>query len=449
MLLLLSAAHAATLTVGPSGTYAAPCDAIAAAAAGDTIEVDAAGNYAGDTCGWSTEDLHVKGVNGQPVLDGTGASMAEQKGIFVIHAARATIENLAFKGASVPDQNGAGIRHQGQDLLVIGCHFEDNENGILGSPITDGTGTVEIRDSAFVHNGYGDGYSHNVYLGHYAQVIFRGSYSRTGNIGHLFKSRAARTDIVASRLTDESGGQASYEIDVPNGGDVWIVGTVVEQVGSTQNSGMISYGAEGPGSNTSHALHVINSTLVNHHDRGTFLQVGASVGATVDVINTVFVGPGTLSSEADTTFTATWDDSMGDANLTDPASLDLVPLASSPLVDAGVDPGVAVDLEFAVPLGTTARGIGGVAIDIGAFEYANPGGGDTGGGDDTGPADTDETGSTDTDTDDTGPWDTAGGDDTGEPAPVDEGACGCDTSGGVTGASLALALVIAAARRRR
>jgi hypothetical protein len=86
MLLLLPLATAATLSVGPSGTYGTPCQAIAAASAGDLIEVDATGNYAGDTCAWSTDNLTIRGVNGRPMMDGTGASMSEQKGIFVIHA---------------------------------------------------------------------------------------------------------------------------------------------------------------------------------------------------------------------------------------------------------------------------------------------------------------------------------------------------------------------------
>ncbi|HEX7600811.1 MAG TPA: hypothetical protein VF316_04360, partial [Polyangiaceae bacterium] len=43
-----ASAVAATRSVGPGKTYATPCAAIAAAQAGDVIEVDAAGTYAGD-----------------------------------------------------------------------------------------------------------------------------------------------------------------------------------------------------------------------------------------------------------------------------------------------------------------------------------------------------------------------------------------------------------------
>jgi len=399
LLLVVSSAIAATLSVGPSGAWATPCDAIAVAAPGDVIEVDAAGDYAGDTCAWSTDDLTLRGVNGRPVLDGTSAPMAEQKGIFVIHAEDATVENLAFRGASVADANGAGIRHQGTNLVVRDCVFSDNENGILGSPAVDGTGSVEITGSEFDHNGAGDGYSHNLYLGHYASVIFRASYSHRGNVGHLFKSRAAVNRIESSRLSDETGGAASYEIDLPNGGEAWIVGTVVEQVGTTQNSAMIAFGEEGTGSNTTLDLHIVNTTLVNHHDRGTFVSVGSVVTPPAEIVNTLFVGPGTLSTQAGTVFTATWDDAMGDPLLVAPDALDVHLQDGSPCVDAGVDPEVAPDAEYVHPAGEIPRSKVGDAWDIGAYEHGNPGIADTG---DTGTADTgtplDDTGATPEDT---------------------------------------------------
>lgn len=374
-------AAAATLTVGPSGEFSTPCEAIAAAEAGEVIEVDAAGAYAGDTCAWSTDGLTVRGVNGRPLLDGTGAQLAQQKGIFVIQAATAWVENLEFVGASVADANGAGIRHQGTELHVTGCVFRDNENGILGSPSVAGTGAVYIRDSEFEHNGAGDGYSHNLYLGNYATVSFEGSYSHRGNVGHLFKSRAASTWISASRFTDEEGGAASYEIDLPDAGSAWIVGSIVEQVGTTQNSAMIAYGEESLGAGATD-LHIINSTLVNHHDRGTFLSVGAAVQTPAHVVNTLFTGAGTLSSQASTTFVTSWDDSLGDPLLIDPAGLDVQLQAGSPCIDAGSDPGETVAAtEFTPPAGERARTLVNDAWDIGAYEFGSPAPDDDSGGD--------------------------------------------------------------------
>jgi len=68
-LLATSGAWADTLHVGPGQTFGAPCDAIAAAADGDIIEIDAGGDYAGDVCGVSKNSLTLRGVNGRALLD--------------------------------------------------------------------------------------------------------------------------------------------------------------------------------------------------------------------------------------------------------------------------------------------------------------------------------------------------------------------------------------------
>lgn len=47
---LLRTASANTLRVGPGKQYATPCAAIAAAADGDTIQIDSSGIYSGDVC---------------------------------------------------------------------------------------------------------------------------------------------------------------------------------------------------------------------------------------------------------------------------------------------------------------------------------------------------------------------------------------------------------------
>src|SRR6202044_3320835 len=139
---------------------------------GDVIQVDASGNYAGDTCSWSTDNLTVTGVNGRAKIDLTGVTPSGEKGIFTIEGtASATIENFELSGAAISSadgNNGAGIRHQGLNLTVRGCYIHDNQDGILGAPFSngnaaDGMGTVLIENTEFDHNGAGDGFSHNMY----------------------------------------------------------------------------------------------------------------------------------------------------------------------------------------------------------------------------------------------------------------------------------------------
>ncbi|MDC8013000.1 hypothetical protein [Tahibacter soli] len=117
-----SLAAAQTLSVGPGQPYATPCAAIAAASAGSTILIDAAGNYDGNVCGWSTNGLTLRGVNGRPRIDAAGNN-AQGKAIWVIAGNDTTIENVELSGCRVPDGNGAGIRQEGKNLTVRRVFF--------------------------------------------------------------------------------------------------------------------------------------------------------------------------------------------------------------------------------------------------------------------------------------------------------------------------------------
>lgn len=393
VLLLAVSAHAATLSVGPNGAYPEPCAAIAAASPGDVVEIDAAGDYAGTSCSWSTDGLTVRGVGGRPVLDVTGVTLANQKGIFVIAADHATIESVEFAGASVPDANGAGIRHQGLDLTVRDCVFHDNEDGILGSPRTDGQGTVVIEHSIFHDNGAGDGYSHNVYLNHYAKVTFEANDSTASHVGHLFKSRALETHVLYNRLADEPGGTGSYELDLPNAGRSYVIGNVIEQSAESQNHAILAYGEETSGMNPDTHLFVVNNTFVNHANAGMFVAIGSAITEPAVLMNDVFTGPGTVCAQADAQITSCHDDGMGDPGLVDPANLDVHLTAGSACVDAGADPGAELSpsAEYASEADETPRSVVAAAIDLGAFEFGNPT-------TDTGAPDSDTEGDSDTDT---------------------------------------------------
>jgi MYXO-CTERM domain-containing protein len=408
---------------------------VAAAAAGDVIEIDAAGTYDGDTCAWSTDALTLRGVNGRPHIDDTGVHLAESKGVFVVHAATVRFENLELSGASVPDRNGAAIRHQGTDLEVVGCYLHDNEDGILGSPITDGTGTVTITSTELAYNGYGDGYSHNAYLGHYASVVLRDSWSHGARVGHLFKSRALENEILYNRLTDETGGSASYELDLPNAGRSVVVGNLIEQEGTTQNSTIVAYGEESSGINPDTTLVFAHNTVVNRRSAGTFVVVGSAVGTPALLVNNLFVGPGTLTDQAGATLAGNWDDGMGDPLLADVDGFDYHLTDGSPCVDAAVDAATYTDeaapvAEYVHPLDEIPRQRVGASDDIGAYELGNTG--DTGDSGNTDPGDSGVGDSGDSGAGDSGAGDSGGGDSGDDAADggKDEGSdassgCGC------------------------
>ncbi len=365
-----SSAGAATLTVGPGRAFATPCSAVAAASDSDVIEIDAAGEYSGDVCQISKSGLTLRGVGGRAKIDAQGKN-AGGKAIWVITGHDTRVENLEFSGASVPDQNGAGIRQEGDNLTVRGCYFHDNENGILTG--AGAQSQILIEYSEFSQNGFGDGYSHNLYIGNVARFTLRYSYSHDSKVGHLVKSRAAENFITYNRLSSE-GGSTSYELDLPNLGLSFVIGNLIEQGEHSENPSLLSYGLEGiTAGNPKHELYVVNNTFVNDRaSGGTFVNVGATVDVPARLQNNIFAGPGTITNQASALSTSNF--SGDDPRFVDRASLDYSLEAGSPCIDAGSAPGMAEGVALAPewqylhPANARARlGVG--TIDIGAYEF--------------------------------------------------------------------------------
>ncbi|MCC6723031.1 MAG: right-handed parallel beta-helix repeat-containing protein, partial [Saprospiraceae bacterium] len=155
---------------------------------------------------WQANNLVIRGVGGRPHLE-AGGQYIWGKGIWVLAGNGITVENIEFSGATVPDQNGAGIRLDGTGMTVRHCYFHHNQNGILTS--NPYAGEILIEYTEFADSGYGDGYTHNVYIGHVDKLIFRYNYSHHAIVGHNLKSRAKENHILYNRIMDEVDGQSS------------------------------------------------------------------------------------------------------------------------------------------------------------------------------------------------------------------------------------------------
>jgi hypothetical protein len=82
-------------------------------------------------------------------------------------------------------------------------------------------------------------------VGRIGRLAISGSRFHGGFRGHLIKSRAKVSDIRYNLIHDGPGGEASYEVNLPNGGIATLIGNIVGQSDKTQNPVVISYGEEG------------------------------------------------------------------------------------------------------------------------------------------------------------------------------------------------------------
>jgi hypothetical protein len=279
-----SRSGAQRIQVGPRHKVKTLRDAARSARDGATVEVDA-GDYVGDTAVWTQNDLTIRAVGGRVRLIADGAA-AEGKGIWVVRGSGLSVEGFDFSGAAVRSRNGAGIRLDSGSLRVRDCSFTGNEMGLLTG--NDPDTVLEIENSEFAHNRRPDGHNHNLYVGAIARLSVTGSYFHHAHIGHLLKSRAAVNQIRYNRLTDESDGSASYELEFPNGGVAYVIGNIIQQSARSENVHMISFGAEGYRWPTNQ-LYLVNNTLIDDLPaNGVFLRIVP--GATALVVNNLLVG---------------------------------------------------------------------------------------------------------------------------------------------------------------
>lgn len=370
-LLITANAGADVLQVGPGKHYATPCMAIAEAKPGDRIEIDGSGVYQGDVCAWKTDDLTLAGVNGRPKLEASGRA-AQGRAIWVISGNNTVIEGIEFTGARARSNNGAGILQVGANLTVRHCYFHDNEDGILTAE--NSSSKILVEYSEFAENGYPDGQSHNIYIGHIGEFTLRFSYSHDARYGHLVKSRAERNFILYNRLTGEIG-TSSYELDLPNGGLSYVIGNLIQQGALSENMGIVAYGEERL-TNLVNNLYFVNNTVVNHRWNGVFIKVDPLAPPPL-VQNNVFTGAGEV---LDPPIGKLSHNIVRMATFVDAANFDYRPSASSPARDFGVDPGSANGFslrpvyQYVHPTCYEKRTTTGAAMDAGAFEFRGGGG---------------------------------------------------------------------------
>ena len=332
-----------TWRVGPDAELRTIAEAARTARDGDIVEI-APGEYRADVAVWNQRRLTIRAAEGaagasasvsggrpRVRLVAAGAA-AEGKAIWVFRRGEISVEGIEFSGARVASMNGAGIRVEGGKVVLRDCRFVQNENGILVG--NNNAIELDIERCQFVGNGAGDGYSHNLYAGRIARLSVQSSFFSAAKVGHLLKSRARENLIAYNRLTDD-GGNASYELEIADGGIATLIGNLIVQEADTGNSTIVSYGAE------SHhwpenRLTMVNNTVVNRRPTGAVFLRALRAGGEVALLNNLWVGSGlvevrTLSKDAGNAY-------VEERNLRAPAKLDFVPRETAALRSALVDP---------------------------------------------------------------------------------------------------------------
>lgn len=357
------------IRVGPSYAIKSLSAAAAKAVDGDTFEVEA-GDYRGDVAVWERNNITVRALNGRVRLIASGMS-AEGKGIWVLRGGAMTVQGIDFSGARVADLNGAAIRLERGKLTVRDCSFIDNQNGIL----TNNNAQIEldIAYSDFGYNGHGDGQSHNLYVGEIARLTVTGSYFHHARVGHLLKSRAAVNHILYNRLTDESGGRASYELEFASGGIAYVIGNIIQQGSQTENPHLISFGAEGY-KGTQHELYLINNTLVDDRSTGgIFLRLKPG-NVRIKAFNNLLVGRSKLETAGPGDYKNNLNVEWDFFELA--TRHDYRPKSKSSVTSQALDPGFASDVsltpnrEYVHPLQT--RSVLGAKLLTGALHTFKP-----------------------------------------------------------------------------
>ncbi|WP_295961130.1 hypothetical protein [Rhodoferax sp.] len=277
-----------TLQVGPQRTIKTIAAAARLAGAGATIEVDA-GEYVGDVAVWTQPNLTLRAVGGRVRLRANGVA-AEDKAIWVVRSPKFTVEGFDFEGVQVAGRNGAGIRFESGWLVVRNCSFTHNEMGLLTS--NDPNAVLEVENSEFAYNMRPDGHNHNLYIGQIARATITGSYLHHARTGHLLKSRAAISQILYNRLTDD-GGSASYELEFPNGGVAVVVGNTIQQGPLTENPVLISFGAEGYAWPFNQLSLAYNTLVDDLPSGGIWLRVKPGADAVL-AVNNLLIGTAPL-----------------------------------------------------------------------------------------------------------------------------------------------------------
>ena len=170
----------------------------------------------------------------------------EDKAGLVLRGRGSIVDGLVFRGYSVNDGNGAGIRTERGDLTVVNSMFLDSQQGIGGG--APGRQRIVIDHSSFAGLGQCDqseSCAHAVYLKTPGSIAITNSRFERGTGGHYVKLRIPQVTITDNSFDDTAGTKTNYMIDLPEGSRGLIArNTFVQGLHKENGSTLIAVSAE-------------------------------------------------------------------------------------------------------------------------------------------------------------------------------------------------------------
>ena len=173
------------------------------------------------------------------------AETCEDKAAFVLRGQESIVDGLVFRGYSVSDGNGAGIRTEMGNLTVRNSMFLDSQEGILGGEPSGQRIVIDRSTFSGLGQCETENCSHSIYLANKGSVTITNSRFERGTGGHYVKLRVPNVSITGNSFDDSAGAKTNYMIDLPEGGTGLIAGnTMVQGRGKENASGLIVVAAE-------------------------------------------------------------------------------------------------------------------------------------------------------------------------------------------------------------
>jgi len=225
---ILQSLHARTLYVGAGAEYATLEDVQDIIQPNDVIEI-MPGIYR-QCASFNVDNITIR-PKGWPDYDAKPRFQdvtCEGKAIFVINGDNIRIDAIEFVNAKVIDRNDAGILFNGGRLFVYDSYFYNNEVGVMTG--NERTEDIVVDSSVFESNGnLPPHWGHGLYVGSALSVKVKNSLFIKTKAGHHIKSRALYTEVIGNEISDGADGNASYSIDISNGGNVLVADNIMQK----------------------------------------------------------------------------------------------------------------------------------------------------------------------------------------------------------------------------